>query len=173
MTDGSEAMREAMNEAMREAMREAIARYLDGEASAAEREAVERALLDEDAGRLLAEALCLRHLLTHAPPLAPPPDVLARWEAAVLDALDEAEAPAPGRWLDAALDALGWTVRGPALSLSAAGTAQAREGLSTLRYGLPALRDKPPPRPWWRRVLPGGGSAPRRWWRGLLPGGRR
>lgn len=148
-------MSETTHDATHGALRAQIVRYLDGVASADERATVERALLGPEAATIIAEELALRDLLRQAPPLDPPPALVARWEAAVLDVVEQSAAPADaeGRgWLDRALDAVGWSVRGPALSVTAVGTAPARSGLSTLRYGVPVRRAEPKP-PLWRRLL--------------------
>ena len=124
-----------------EALRALVARYLDGAASAAERAGVERALVDDAAvAHALAEELLVRHLLRHLPPEALAPELLGRFEAAVLAELSPEEAPG---WLSQAVSALSWTVRGPALSVA--------NGPDLVRLGLASLR--PAPRaPWWRRV---------------------
>lgn len=148
-------MSEATHDTIRETLRAQIVRYLDGVASADERAAVERALLGPEAATIIAEELALRDLLRRAPPVDPPPSLVARWEAAVLGAVERSADPADAGdrgWLDRALDAVGWSVRGPALSVTAAGTAPARSGLSTLRYGVPVRRAEPKP-PLWRRLL--------------------
>ncbi len=132
-------------------LRAQIDRYVDGTASAAERRAVERALVDDaEAMRLLGEALLLRALLQHAPPEVPPEEVVARWEAAVLGELQGA-AEGDSGWFGQALDSLGWSVRGPALSVSTAGAAPVWRGVQTLRYGLGSA--PPPKRSIWRRAL--------------------
>ncbi len=137
-------------------LRDQIARYIDGRASSRERAALERAMVDHDVARLFAEELLLRDLLRHAPPEVPPEQVVARWEAAVLGELDLASEDTPG-WFSQALEGLGWTVRGPAMSLAASG-ATARLAMSTLRSGLPSRGDTLATAPkakkaWWRRAL--------------------
>lgn len=136
------------------ALRASMARYLDGVASASERAAVERALIDDAAAVMFAEELALRDLLRNAPPLEPPDALLARWQAAVGQAVAEAHATeaASGGWLGRALDALGWSVRGPAMTVTTAGAGPARTGLSTLRYGVPLPVSEPKP-PLWRRLI--------------------
>lgn len=115
--------------------RDAVVRYLDQTASAAERAALERALVtDEALSAALGEELLLRHLLRHAPPEVPPTEVVARWEAAVLGELAPAEGPG---WFTQAVEAFGWSVRGPALAVTAG----------------PDLVRRAPRRPWWRRLL--------------------
>lgn len=129
-------------------LRAAIGRYLDATATAAERAAVEAALLGEDAARIFAEEILLRDLLRHAPPEVPPDEVVARWEAAILGELDAADAPS---WFGQTLELIGWSLRGPALSLSG-GPELARVSRDALRYSLPS-RKPPPQKAWWRRAL--------------------
>ncbi|MCA9542393.1 MAG: hypothetical protein KC620_26030 [Myxococcales bacterium] len=136
---------------MSDALRDQIVRYLDGAASASERAALERSLLDDAVARLFAEELLLRDLLRHAPPEVPPAEVMARWEAAVLGELGAEDQP-EARWFSQVMETIGWSLRGPALSINTAGTGQARRGLATLLYGVPVRRE-PPPKPWWRRAL--------------------
>lgn len=136
-----------------DALRAVIGRYLDGGARPGERRAVERALLDDAVAQVFAEELLLRHLLRHAPPDVPPADVVARWEAAVLGQVEQATAAGtdgPG-WFETALDAVGWSLRGPSLAVNTAGARAARTGLSTVLYGAPAT--PAPPKPLWRRAL--------------------
>ncbi len=144
----------ALDLADREAVRAAVGRYLDGGARPGERRAVERALLDDAVAEVFAEELLLRHLLRHAPPDVPPEAVVARWEAAVLGQVaedaDAARADGPG-WFDSALDAVGWSLRGPSLAVSTAGARAARTGLSTVLYGAPTT--PAPKTPLWRRAL--------------------
>jgi len=133
-----------------EERRDRIAAYLDGTLPTRERSALERALVtDEEVAQLFGEELLLRDLLRHAPPEVPPAEVLARWEAALMGALDAEDDETPG-WVTQALGGLGWTVRGPALSMSTAGAGPSLQGLSTLRYGLPSREPRPP---MWRRLL--------------------
>jgi anti-sigma factor RsiW len=133
---------------MSEALRARIGRYLDGQATAAERSAVEQALLEDATARIFAEEVLLRDLLRHAPPEVPPAEVVARWEAAVLGDLESADEDAPG-WFTQTLDALGWSFRGAALSLDA-GAEVTRLSMTGVRSALP--KREPPP-PLWRRLL--------------------
>lgn len=129
-------------------LREAIGRYLDHAATPAEIARVEAALLDDAAARIFAEELLLRDLLRHAPPEVPPAEVIARWEAAILGELDEGEAPS---WFGQTLELIGWSIRGPALSMSG-GSELARVSRDALRYSMPS-RTPPKPKAWWRRAL--------------------
>ncbi len=133
---------------MSEVLRTQVGRYLDGAASAAERDALERALVDAEVARLFAEELLLRDLLRHAPPEVPPEEVVARWEAAVLGELDAAAEDAPG-WITRALAGFDWSLRGPAMTFSAAGAL----GASALRFGPQRRRSlEAPKKSWWRRA---------------------
>lgn len=133
---------------MSDDLRAQIGRYLDGAATAADRRAVEQALLDDATARIFAEEALLRDLLRHAPPEVPPAEVLARWEAAVIGELESIEDDAPG-WFTQTLTALGWSFRGAALSLDA-GVEVTRLSMTGVREALP--RREPPP-PLWRRLL--------------------
>lgn len=138
--------------AVTDELRDIIARYLDGACSADERATIERALLDDGVARAFAEEVLFRDLVRRAPPDVPPDEVLARWEAAVVGALDAEAAEDAPPWFTQALDAIGWSVLGPAMSVTTRGADLARMGLSSVRYGLPRGRVAPR-RPWWRRVL--------------------
>jgi len=128
-----------------------IARYIDGVATAKERAALERALIDDEVARLFAEEMLLRDLLRRAPPDVTPAEVIARSEAAVLGELMVDDEEVPG-WFTQALDAVGWSIRGSAMPFRAAGLEPARMGWSTLRHGMPVSREAPR-KPWWRRAL--------------------
>lgn len=117
-----------------EGLRDLVARYLAGGCSPDEREALERALVRDDVARVFGEELLLRDALRHAPADDPAPELVARWESAVLDAVAEDTRPRT-RWWSAASEALGWAAPARAVPGNAGLT-----GFSALRFGFIRVR---------------------------------
>jgi hypothetical protein len=145
--------------------------YLEGHLPPAEAARFERSLTHPKVAAAFREILALRELLRALPPDAPPAELVAKLEE-TLRVAQAAGVIRPERYprLRAALQGLGWTVRGPALALATGGalrpsedrspgTREALAGLATIGYSLgpiTATRTGAAPRKrpaWWRRLL--------------------
>ncbi len=138
---------------------ERIQAYLDGTLPADEAAVFERELTDPEVSRRFGEELFLRELMRDMGPEVPE-GLAERLAAALPLAAAEPEGERLPR-LRAALDGVGWAVRGPAMAFSAGpGVVGGREAISGVRTALgvtapepavPAARAKP----LWRRALRG------------------
>lgn len=125
-----------------------IEEYLDGFMTPREARAFEARLMEPEVARVLSECLALRSLLAELPPSEAPDGLTDRIEAALGVAESE-----PRRFprLRAALSGVAWAVKGP--SKVAPGEELAPIGLATAPFGVFRGREKPAPRPMWKRVL--------------------
>jgi len=155
---------------MTETVDDRIEAYLDGTLSGTEAAALERDLVDPRVARAFAEAVALRELLRMAPPIEPPPALVARLECTVLGEPEPdrtaSDAPVAGK-LERLLPGARLSAQGLSLAFAgpADGARHALAGLAPARAVLRRLdarrreraartgRSTPKRRAWWRRVI--------------------